>query len=153
MARMEGSSPARRANTSLGPGIPDPPLDRAAPKGQSSPDMHDGNLHSATARTRRRIADVPHLTGPPANLFPGDAWRSSDHDLSGHSWMDRAVVLVGARDIERLGEPFVGVEHPRLEFLLRTHDVMGDVVDVRPRNGRPDWNGGRGRREAEVVDH
>src|ERR1700730_4387241 len=57
--------------------------------------------------------------------------------------MDRAVVLEGARDIEGVGERFVGVEHPRLEFLLGIHDVVGDIVAVGPRRRRPDRDGGR----------
>jgi hypothetical protein len=37
-----------------------------------------------------------------------------------------------------MGELFVGVEHRRLELLLRAHDVVRHVVAIRPRDRRPD---------------
>ena len=111
-----------------------------------SPDMNMTARDSATARN-----STPATTGCARTPEEPGAHRTTI--WPGHPWMNRAVVLEGARDIERVGELFVGVEHRRLECPLGTHDVVRDIVVVRPRDRRPDRDGGRGRREAEVVHH
>lgn len=55
--------------------------------------------------------------------------------------MNLTEVRVGARRPELERERLVGIENGRRKLLFGAHDIVRDVVPIRPGNRGPDWNG------------
>jgi len=54
--------------------------------------------------------------------------------------------------LEFEGECLISIESGRRKLLLRTHDVVRNVVSIRPGNSRTEFDGHRLGDEGEVVD-
>jgi len=77
---------------------------------------------------------------------------SLHHDLAGHFRVDRAVVGIRSCLGKGVRELFVRVHHLGLEYAVRAHSRMRDVITVCPCDCCSDGNRNRLRPKNKIID-
>jgi hypothetical protein len=85
-------------------------------------------------------------------LQNGETPYTLHHDLDGHFRMDRAVVGIRSCLGKGVREFFVRVHHLGLEYAVRAHSCMRDVITVCPDDCRSDGNRNRLRPKNKIID-